>query len=368
MALVKSLFKRPGPARPKGVVASIDGSENAPYAVQQADLLFLPHDEQPSGTYKYALCVADIGSRHVDARPLRTKEAKEVLEALQDIWRGEWLQQPPEHGRLETDDGKEFMGPVDAWLRANKIQHRRGIPGRHAQQSLVENLNKLLGQAIFLAQAEDELRSGEPSSEWVESLPEFIQAINTVWQGSPAVRRREKRAEQEPRPETLLQLGTRVRIQLDRPVDLLTGRPVVAQGNSGFRATDHRWSKELYEVVDNVLLPGESARYIVAPVRPGQTEPGRPIQNASFARHQLQVLRDIDMHLPGDVETVRKAVRRPRYEKTGPGPAAARAPAAAETRGVSAASAVGPPTADETQVSAKTRSGRTVRKRQVLDL
>ena len=41
----------------------------------QADLLFLPSDDD----YKYCLVVVDVGSKIVDARPLKSKESKEIV-------------------------------------------------------------------------------------------------------------------------------------------------------------------------------------------------------------------------------------------------------------------------------------------------
>ena len=57
-----------------------------PNEVHQADLLFLPHDRLPRGrkTYKYALTIIDVSSRYNEAKPLATKKAKEVAEALSE--------------------------------------------------------------------------------------------------------------------------------------------------------------------------------------------------------------------------------------------------------------------------------------------
>ena len=46
--------------------------------IHQADLLFLPNDKG----FKYLLVVVDIGSRHVDAQPIRKKDVQVVKTAL----------------------------------------------------------------------------------------------------------------------------------------------------------------------------------------------------------------------------------------------------------------------------------------------
>jgi len=53
-----------------------------PDATAQADLLFLPHDKG----YKYALVVVDLGSRLVDAEPLKTKDAATVRDACKAVF------------------------------------------------------------------------------------------------------------------------------------------------------------------------------------------------------------------------------------------------------------------------------------------
>ena len=56
-----------------------------PNKVHQADLLYLPHDLPPRSreTFKYALTVVDVASRFKEAEPLTTKEAREVVAALE---------------------------------------------------------------------------------------------------------------------------------------------------------------------------------------------------------------------------------------------------------------------------------------------
>ena len=55
--------------------------------VHQADLLFLPYDTVKVGrinkTYKYALTLVDLGTRHKEAEPLTSKDSKEVAMAFE---------------------------------------------------------------------------------------------------------------------------------------------------------------------------------------------------------------------------------------------------------------------------------------------
>ena len=71
--------------------------------IHQADLLYLPHDQD----YKYCLVVVDSGSRKIDAEPLKTKLALDVVKAFRKIYKRGILKQPK---MIETDAGKEFKG------------------------------------------------------------------------------------------------------------------------------------------------------------------------------------------------------------------------------------------------------------------
>ena len=80
-----------------------------PNKLHQADLLYLPHEKVYQNTYKYVLNVVDIASGYKASRPLKTKEAKEVAEALKDIYKKGPLGYPNE---LHVDWGTEFKAKV----------------------------------------------------------------------------------------------------------------------------------------------------------------------------------------------------------------------------------------------------------------
>ena len=87
MGILDKLFEKHGiknnlasdltqPIRRFGAKTSFNRAFYKPNFVHQIDLLFLPEDRNKS---KYLLVCVDIGSGIVDARPLKTKEAKTVL-------------------------------------------------------------------------------------------------------------------------------------------------------------------------------------------------------------------------------------------------------------------------------------------------
>jgi len=59
-----------------------------PNELHHFDLLYMPGDKLYGNKYKYILSGIDVASRYKIARPLRTKQAKEVAEMLNDIYKG----------------------------------------------------------------------------------------------------------------------------------------------------------------------------------------------------------------------------------------------------------------------------------------
>ena len=78
-----------------------------PNDIHQSDLLSLPHDKFKKKTYKYALNIVGIASRHKGSYQLTSKNAKEVAQAFQWIYENTPLNYPK---TLTVDDGKEFYG------------------------------------------------------------------------------------------------------------------------------------------------------------------------------------------------------------------------------------------------------------------
>ena len=57
-----------------------------PNEMHQFDLLYIPSDTLYGNKYKYILAGIDAVSRFKDARPLRTKQARDVAEMIADIY------------------------------------------------------------------------------------------------------------------------------------------------------------------------------------------------------------------------------------------------------------------------------------------
>ena len=58
-----------------------------PNQMHQLDLLYMPRDTLYVNKYNYVLSGIDVASRYKVARPMRTKQAKDVAEMIADIYK-----------------------------------------------------------------------------------------------------------------------------------------------------------------------------------------------------------------------------------------------------------------------------------------
>ena len=237
---------------------------SVPNAVHQADLLYLPHDRVGRKMYKYALTVVDVASRFKAAKPLATKQAKEVADALSNIYKQGPLKWPKV---LQVDPGREFMGVVNQLLEKHGVSVRRGHVNIHRDQGIVERFNRTLAERLFGYQYAQEMRlsPGERSTQWVARLPSVVSAIN-----SEITRLTGKK------PKDAIKLKT----MTQTPSSVVPGRPLGLQESklpSGVglrylyqhgeleggnrRATDPVWSLSVHQIGRSVTKPNEPVLY-----------------------------------------------------------------------------------------------------------
>jgi Integrase core domain/Chromo (CHRromatin Organisation MOdifier) domain len=240
----------------------------------QIDLLYLPHDDG----YKYAIVVVDVGSRLTDAEPLKERDSKSVLNALLKIYKRGILKMPKQ---IQIDAGTEFKKDFHKYFEDKGITIRVAEVGRHRQQGLVESRNKSIARALLTRQVAEELLTGEQSNEWIDYLPDVIKFLNERF------KRNYKEDEKHPDYKKifadvrcsgqsceLLEIGTKVRYQLDEPINHLTEKKL----HGTFRTGDIRFSPKVTEVERYQLMPDQPPLYKIK----GRT--------ALYTRNQLQVV------------------------------------------------------------------------------
>ena len=87
--------------------------------MHQFDLLYMPSDTLDWSKYKYILAGIDAATRFKVARPLRTKQAKDVAEMIADIYKVGPLTYPK---IFQYDNGSEFKGEVTKMLEEHDVK------------------------------------------------------------------------------------------------------------------------------------------------------------------------------------------------------------------------------------------------------
>lgn len=239
--------------------------------VHQADLLFMPMDRG----FRYILVVVDIGSRKTDAEPIKNKRNETVLKAFKKIYARKVLSLPK---KLEIDDGSEFKGTVSRYFKDNNVNIRVAKPGRHRQQAIVERKNQTIGKALHTAMSGQQLLTGKISRRWTHILPELIKAINNI-------PRKKQKYIDKPTCEgdscVLLDIGTKVRVLLDNPIET-TGQKLAGRR----RSSDIYWDPQIREIVNVVLQPNQPAMYQLNAIKKEHKKLGR--EPVMYTKNQLQ--------------------------------------------------------------------------------
>ena len=79
----------------------------------------MPSDTLDWSKYKYILAGIDAATRFKVARPLRTKQAKDVAEMIADIYKVGPLTYPK---IFQYDNGSEFKGEVTKMLEEHDVK------------------------------------------------------------------------------------------------------------------------------------------------------------------------------------------------------------------------------------------------------
>ena len=130
-----------------------------PNEMHQFDLLYMPSDTLYGNKYKYILAGIDAASRFKVARPLRTKQARNIAEMIADIYKVGPLTYP---STFQCDNGSKFKGEVTKMLEKKEVKIRRvTMKYRHTHTAFVEALNKILAERLFKVQDAQELNDPE---------------------------------------------------------------------------------------------------------------------------------------------------------------------------------------------------------------
>ena len=208
-----------------------------------------------------------------DAEPLATKTNTDVLAAFKKIYARSILKLP---SIMDVDSGSEFQGSVLKWLTDNKVSVKVAKPHRHRQLGIVERRNQIIGKKLFRRMLEEEILTKHPSKQWVNDLPKIIKQMN------------DEAGKKKHKPPSddyvigdgeLLTQGTKVRVQLDEPIDYISRKKLPGS----FRSTDIRWDPETRTIMRTIFQRGQPALYLL--------DDGSSVdRTAAYTKNQLQVI------------------------------------------------------------------------------
>ena len=145
--------------------------------MHQFDLLYMTSDSLYGSKYKYILAGIDAASRYKVARPLRTKQVRDLAEMIADTYKVGPLTYPK---IFQCHNGSEFTGDVTKMLEKNEVKIRLvTMKYKHTHTAFVEALNKILAERLFKVQDAQELNGPEKVlSRWVKHLYGLVDELN----------------------------------------------------------------------------------------------------------------------------------------------------------------------------------------------
>ena len=193
------------------------------------------------------------------ARPLRTKQARDVAEMIADIYKVGPLTYPK---IFQFDNGSEFKVGVTKMLEKHEVKIQRVTTKyKHTQTAFVEALNKIFAERLFKVQDAQELNDPERvSATWVKHLYGLVDELNDTTTGIIGMKpkdaikldevplvKREVYPEEDKLPEDGLY---RYLLQ-----------PGEEHDDQWHRATDRVWSKGTYRLREVVKDAGNRVMY-----------------------------------------------------------------------------------------------------------
>ena len=230
-----------------------------PNEVHQFDVLYMPQDTLYGNKYEYILAGIDVASRYKVARPMRTKQAKDVADMIADIYKVGPLTWPKV---FQCDNGSEFKAEVTKMLEKHDVKIRRATTKyKHTHTAFVEALNKVLAENMFKVQDAQELNDPEKiSSTWVKHLYRLVDKLNDTetkmigMKPKDAIKLEEVPIKEDYPPEDTLPEDGLYRYLL---------QPGEEHDDQRKRATDRIWSRNTYRLKEVVSNPGNRVMYFL---------------------------------------------------------------------------------------------------------
>ena len=243
-----------------------------PNHLHMTDLLTMATENRGRYQYRWMIVVIDVASRYIGTVALHTKNGAYVTEALKQIYNEDDHLDVPKI--IQTDLGSEFTNrSFEAFCTEQHITHKTVEVGDHRGVGLVERVNKTIAMPLYAFMQVLENKNAEEGrpkvvTSWVDNMKSFVTAYNNRINNAhglkpidaiklPSVPHKDRKAIKDPfladKDETLtdaeraelkakiFHFGDNVRLLLKRP-------PKGSYQDNRIRATDQRWSNEIYTI------------------------------------------------------------------------------------------------------------------------
>ena len=237
-------------------------------------------------TSVYILSEIDVISRYKVARPLRTKQAKDVGDMIANIYKVGPLTYPK---IIQCDNGIKFKAEVTKMLEKHKVTIRHmTMKYKHTHTAFVKALNEILTEKLFKVQDTQELNDPDKvSATWVRHLYGLVGKLNDTETQMIGMK-----------PKDVIKLNQLLLVNQENypPEDTLPVeglycyllQPGEEHDDQCKRVTDRIWSKKTYRLREIVEDSGNCVMYYL------KDDPER-----AFVKEELMLIPE-DTELPPD--------------------------------------------------------------------
>lgn len=239
----------------------------APNIVHQIDVLYFSTDKKYG--QKYILLGVDIYNNICFGYPLKTLTNEELVFILNHAYEQSKYLNPP---KMLMADAEFDNHKVRNWCNENNVGLHITQPDEHRQLFAVNQLCKTIGTILWKIQVSNEIRIKRPDTDFRDNLKKVINILNEYHVRKWKLNSKGEKQNQtetstskddgiksELKNNKILKKGLKVRVRLTHPINWHTGKKL--HGN--FRATDPRWSKDIYVIDDFYIIKDQPILYKV---------------------------------------------------------------------------------------------------------
>jgi transposase InsO family protein len=143
----------------------------------QIDLVDMQKYSGLNNGYNWILTYVDLFSKFAQARPLKSKHVKNVMEAMDDIFKNNPVSFRPR--TIQADNGSEFKNQFEKHMKSKyniRVIHSQAY--NPSSQGAVERFNKTIKSMIY------QFMTRFDSKRWIDLLPSLIANYNSTMHSS----------------------------------------------------------------------------------------------------------------------------------------------------------------------------------------